>query len=59
MHSKRYEHRRALENSRGATIDSTNFERDLPMYSEPHLQGGMSLDDRGSKQIVVEWSDDG
>ena len=59
MHSKQYEYRWAPEDSRGVTIDSPNSERDLPMYSEPHLQGGMSLDDRGSKQIVVEWLDDG
>jgi hypothetical protein len=50
MHSKQYEHRWALENSRGVTIDSTNSERDLPMYSEPHLKDRMNLNDRGSKK---------
>jgi hypothetical protein len=48
MHSKQYEHRWGLENSRGVTIDSTNSERDLPMYSGSHLQDLMNLNDRGS-----------
>jgi hypothetical protein len=48
MHSKQYEHRWGLENSRGVTIDSTNSERELPMYSGPHLQDRMNLNDRGS-----------
>ena len=58
MHSKQYEHRWALENSRGVTIDSTNSERDLPMYSEPHLQDRMNLDDRGSKNNLAARRDD-
>jgi len=49
MHSKQYERRWALENSRDVTIDSTNSERDLPMYWEPHLQDRMNLNDRGFK----------
>ena len=53
-----HEHRRALENSRGVTIDSTNSERDLPMYSEPHLQDRMNLDDRGSKNNLAARRDD-
>jgi|HubBroStandDraft_6_1064221.scaffolds.fasta_scaffold965565_1 hypothetical protein len=59
MHSKQYEHRWALENSRGVTIDSTNSERDLPMYSEPHLQERMNLDDRGSNNSLAARRDDG
>jgi hypothetical protein len=51
MHSKQYEYRWAPEDSRGVTIDSPNSERDLPMYSEPHLKDRMNLNDRGSKII--------
>jgi len=50
MHSEQYEHRWALENSRGVTIDSTNSVSDLLMYSEPHLQDRMNLNDRGFKK---------
>jgi hypothetical protein len=40
------------------TIDSTNSERDLPMYSEPHLQDRMNLDDPRSKNNLAAQRDD-
>jgi hypothetical protein len=58
MHSKQCEHWWALENSREVTIDFTNSERDLPMYSEPHLQDRMNLDDRGSESNLAALRDD-
>jgi hypothetical protein len=59
MHSKQCKHRWALESSREVTIDFTNSERDLPMYSEPHLQDRMNiLDDRGSKSNLAALRDD-
>ena len=57
MQSKPYEHRWALENSREVTVAFTYSERDLPMYSELHLQDRMDLDDRGSRSNLVALRD--
>jgi len=43
----------------GVNYGSTNFKRDIPMYSDLYLQGRMNLDDLVSKKISLPHVNDG
>jgi Zn-dependent alcohol dehydrogenase len=43
----------------GVNFGSTNAKRDIPMYAQPYLQGGMNLDDLVSRRISLREVNDG
>lgn len=43
----------------GVTLGSSNFKRDIPMYTQLYLQGRMNLDDLVTKEIALDDINEG